>query len=178
MSFDKVILVDLNNEQIGIESKEKAHRLGLLHKAFSIFLINDNFEILLQKRALDKYHSSGLWSNTCCSHQQPDLDDAIVLRDRLIFEMGIECTKFKHLFDYYYRFKFNDNLYEHEYDQIYLAHSNATPIINKKEVEDYKWIYIEDLKRHLFANPANYTVWLQSIIVPLDSIISSNIINI
>lgn len=177
MKYLDVILVDLNNNQLGVERKGKAHKLGLLHKAFSIFVINSNREVLLQKRAKDKYHSPGLWSNTCCSHHQLGVDIGTTLKDRLLHEMGIEVNKFKHLFNYYYKYKFNSDLYEHEYDEIYLAYSDHIPKVNKDEVGDFRWVSIDILKNEIFKNPQKFTIWLRSIIVPFESILALHINN-
>tara|TARA_B100001778_G_scaffold51390_1_gene38572 strand:+ start:1730 stop:2263 length:534 start_codon:yes stop_codon:yes gene_type:complete len=160
---DYVILVDENNNQIGLEEKILAHKKNLLHRAFSIFIFNDSFEILLQKRAPNKYHSGNLWTNTCCSHPLENLSLVESAKKRLIEEMGIKAN-LNEVFSFIYQAEFGNGLYEHEYDHVLFGISNNQPILNPDEAIDYKWIKISDLKAQIEKNPGNFTVWLQIMI--------------
>ena len=160
---DYVILVDENNNQIGIEEKILAHKKNLLHRAFSIFIFNDSFEILLQKRAPNKYHSGNLWTNTCCSHPLENLSLVESAKKRLIEEMGIKAN-LNEVFSFIYQAEFDNGLFEYEYDHVLFGISNNKPILNPDEAIDYKWIKISDLKAQIEKNPGNFTVWLQIMI--------------
>ena len=160
---DYVILVDENNNQIGIEEKILAHKKNLLHRAFSIFIFNDSFEILLQKRAPNKYHSGNLWTNTCCSHPLENLSLVESAKKRLVEEMGIKAN-LNEVFSFIYQAEFGNGLYEYEYDHVLFGISNNQPILNPDEAIDYKWIKISDLKAQIEKNPGNFTVWLQIMI--------------
>jgi isopentenyl-diphosphate delta-isomerase len=159
---EKVVLVDEKDKEIGIEEKIKAHREGKLHRAFSIFIFNSKGELLLQKRAKSKYHSGGLWSNTCCSHPRPKetMDEAV--KRRLKEEMGIEC-EFKFFDKIIYKAKVGD-LIENEIDYIFVGNFDGNPRPSKDEVEDWKWIKIDDLKDDIKKNPEKYTPWLKIIL--------------
>jgi isopentenyl-diphosphate delta-isomerase len=160
---DYVILVDENNNQIGLEEKILAHKKNLLHRAFSIFIFNDSFEILLQKRAPNKYHSGNLWTNTCCSHPLENLSLVESAKKRLVEEMGINAN-LNEVFSFIYQAEFGNGLSEHEYDHVLFGISNNQPILNPDEAIDYKWIKISDLKAQIEKNPGNFTVWLQIMI--------------
>ena len=160
---DYVILVDENNNQIGLEEKILAHKKNLLHRAFSIFIFNDSFEILLQKRAPNKYHSGNLWTNTCCSHPLENLSLVESAKKRLIEEMGIKAN-LNEVFSFIYQAEFGNGLSEYEYDHVLFGISNNQPILNPDEAIDYKWIKISDLKAQIEKNPGNFTVWLQIMI--------------
>ena len=160
---DYVILVDENNNQIGIEEKILAHKKNLLHRAFSIFIFNDSFEILLQKRAPNKYHSGNLWTNTCCSHPLENLSLVESAKKRLIEEMGIKAN-LNEVFSFIYQAEFGNGLSEYEYDHVLFGISNNQPILNPDEAIDSKWIKISDLKAQIEKNPGNFTVWLQIMI--------------
>tara|TARA_B100000530_G_scaffold115139_1_gene71783 strand:+ start:1445 stop:1978 length:534 start_codon:yes stop_codon:yes gene_type:complete len=160
---DYVILVDENNNQIGLEEKILAHKKNLLHRAFSIFIFNDSFEILLQKRAPNKYHSGNLWTNTCCSHPLENLSLVESAKKRLVEEMGIKAN-LNEVFSFIYQAEFGNGLYEYEYDHVLFGISNNQPILNPDEAIDYKWIKISDLKAQIEKNPGNFTVWLQIMI--------------
>lgn len=160
---DYVILVDENNNQIGIEEKILAHKKNLLHRAFSIFIFNDSFEILLQKRAPNKYHSGNLWTNTCCSHPLENLSLVESAKKRLVEEMGIKAN-LNEVFSFIYQAEFGNGLSEYEYDHVLFGISNNQPILNPDEAIDYKWIKISDLKAQIEKNPGNFTVWLQIMI--------------
>ena len=157
-----VILVDKNDNQLGLMEKIEAHEKAVLHRAFSVFILNDNNELLLQKRALSKYHSPGLWTNTCCSHPRDGESVIDAGIRRLKEEMGF-VTEINTLFSFIYRAEFDNGLTEHEFDHVLLGRYNKTPLINKLEVSDWKWIDIEFLKKDVFVNPDIYTVWFKII---------------
>tara|TARA_B100000768_G_scaffold161623_1_gene161833 strand:- start:9498 stop:10010 length:513 start_codon:yes stop_codon:yes gene_type:complete len=157
-----VILVDKNDNQLGLMEKIEAHEKAVLHRAFSVFILNDNNELLLQKRALSKYHSPGLWTNTCCSHPRDGESVIDAGIRRLREEMGFE-TEINTLFSFIYRAEFDNGLTEHEFDHVLLGRYNKTPLINKLEVSDWKWIDIEFLKKDVVVNPDIYTVWFKII---------------
>ncbi len=158
MSEEKVVLVDKNDNQIGLMSKMEAHQKGTLHRAFSIFLFNSKNQILLQKRSSNKYHSGGLWTNTCCSHPR-DEESVIDAGNRRLFEeMGIK-TELKEAFNFIYKAELENGLIEHEYDHVLIGEFNGTPILNKDEAEDWKWISMEDVRKDIVENETDYTVW-------------------
>ena len=158
MSEEKVVLVDKNDNQIGLMSKMEAHQKGILHRAFSIFLFNSENQILLQKRSSNKYHSGGLWTNTCCSHPR-DEESVIDAGNRRLFEeMGIKI-ELKEAFHFTYKAELENGLIEHEYDHVLIGEFNGTPILNKDEAEDWKWISMEDIRKDIVENETDYTVW-------------------
>ena len=140
-----------------------AHIKGLLHRALSIFIFNEKNELLLQKRYSGKYHSPGLWTNTCCTHPNKDesTDDAAIRR--LQEEMGFSCD-LKEVFSFMYYIKFDNDLIEHEFDHVYFGRYSNEISINPLEVEDYKWISLDNIKVDLKTNPDNYTFWFKYII--------------
>ncbi|MFN4299088.1 MAG: isopentenyl-diphosphate Delta-isomerase [Thermaurantimonas sp.] len=162
MMTEHVILVDAHDRELGLMEKMEAHQKGLLHRAFSVFVLNDKKELLLQRRALDKYHSGGLWTNTCCSHPRKDEDVEAAAHRRLQEEMGFDCTLEKVL-DFVYRADFSDGLTEHEFDHVFVGYFNGNPEINTKEVAEYKWMPLDEVKRDLQENPDNYTEWFKII---------------
>jgi isopentenyl-diphosphate Delta-isomerase len=155
-----IIAVDEFDKEIGPIEKMEAHYKRTLHRAFSILVFNSNNELLLQKRALNKYHSPGLWTNTCCSHPRfgEKLEDAVYRR--LKEEMGFTC-ELKEVFDFIYKAQLEDNLFEHEFDHVFIGIYNGEVIPNKDEVDDYKWIDIEELKDDIIKRPEIYTYWFK-----------------
>jgi len=158
MSEEKVVLVDKNDNQIGLMSKMEAHQKGTLHRAFSIFLFNSENQILLQKRSSNKYHSGGLWTNTCCSHPRNGESVINAGNRRLFEEMGIK-TELKEAFNFTYKAELENGLIEHEYDHVLIGEFNGNPILNKDEAEDWKWISMEDVRKDIVENETDYTVW-------------------
>lgn len=158
----KVILVDENDNKIGLMHKTEAHQKGALHRAVSVFVINIQGEWLLQQRAPGKYHSAGLWTNTCCSHPLPGESNIDAASRRLTEEMGIEC-ELNQLFNFTYREIFENGLIENEFDHVFLGFCNQIPVINDTEVLDYKYINYNVLKKDILENPENYTVWFLKI---------------
>lgn len=156
----QVILVDENDNPTGSGEKMRVHREGLLHRAFSIFVFNGRGEMLLQKRSKDKYHSGGLWSNTCCSHPGPD--DALehVIHNRLQEEMGFDC-ELKKIFSFTYKTMLDHELFEHEIDHVFVGTFDGNPCPNPEEVEEWKWTVIKDLLNDIAMNPDSYTFWFR-----------------
>ena len=160
MSKEKVILVDENDTQVGLMPKLEAHQKGLLHRAFSVFIFNSNHQLLLQKRAVSKYHSGGLWTNTCCSHPREGEETINAANRRLIEEMGIK-TNLRKVFDFIYKAELDNELTENEFGHVFYGIYNEDPIINTEEADDFKWIDMETLNNDITANGQNYTVWFK-----------------
>lgn len=160
MREEEVILVDENDHPIGIMPKLKAHLEGELHRAFSVFIFNSSGALLLQQRALDKYHSAGKWTNTCCSHPRPGELTADAAKRRLKEEMGMEC-ELRPVFSFAYRAEVENELVENEYDHVYFGSSDTLPIPNPVEVADFKYISMEELELDLQNNKDVYTEWLK-----------------
>ena len=155
-----VIIVDKKDREIGTMEKMEAHRQGLLHRAFSIFIFNSKNEMLLQKRAIHKYHSGGLWTNACCSHPRPGEDLNNATQRRLIEEMNIVCP-LKKAFSFIYKKEVDNYLIEHELDHIYIGTFDGEPIPNEEEVIEWKFCDVEKIKKDLKQNPSNYTEWFK-----------------
>lgn len=162
MEEEQVILVNELDQQIGLMPKLEAHEKAILHRAFSVFILNEKNEIMLQQRAYQKYHSPLLWTNTCCSHQRDGETNIQAGSRRLYEEMGFK-TELKELFSFIYKAPFDNGLTEHEFDHVMIGYYNDEPIINTEEVEDWKWMKIEDIKKDMLSNPDLYTVWFKII---------------
>lgn len=162
MKEEEVILVNELDQPIGLMPKLEAHEKGVLHRAFSVFVLNDQNEILLQQRAHHKYHSPLLWTNTCCSHQRSGETNVEAGSRRLNEEMGFK-TEVKELFHFIYKAPFDNGLTEHELDHVMIGYFNDNPTINSEEVEDWKWMKIEDIKTDMVVNSSIYTVWFKII---------------
>ncbi|TYA71347.1 isopentenyl-diphosphate Delta-isomerase [Seonamhaeicola marinus] len=162
MEEEKVILVNENDEQIGLMPKMEAHEKAILHRAFSVFVFNDNNELMLQQRALDKYHSPGLWTNTCCSHQRNGESNIEAGKRRLQEEMGF-VTELQESISFMYKAPFDNGLTEHEYDHVLLGKYNGEPVINEDEVASWKWMPLEAVKVDISLNPNSYTEWFKVI---------------
>ena len=160
MSEEKVILVDKNDNQVGLMPKLEAHEKGVLHRAFSIFIFNSKYELLLQKRASSKYHSGGLWTNTCCSHPREGEDTLDAANRRLDEEMGIKVSLRK-VYDFIYKAELDNQLTEHEFDHVFYGVCDNDPILNKDEAEDFKWVDMETLNNDIIKNEDDYTVWFK-----------------
>lgn len=162
MKEEKVILVNENDEQIGLMPKLEAHEKAVLHRAFSVFIFNDKNELLLQQRALTKYHSPSLWTNTCCSHQRDGESNIEAGKRRLKEEMGF-VTELKESISFIYKAPFDNGLTEHEFDHVLLGNYNEEPIINETEVASWKWMSLNDVKADIKMNPKIYTEWFKII---------------
>jgi isopentenyl-diphosphate delta-isomerase len=156
--MEEVILVTEKDEQIGSMEKMQAHRKGALHRAFSIFVINDRNEMLLQQRAVMKYHSGGLWTNACCSHPRPGEDTANAAVRRLHEELGFNTTIEK-IFDFHYNAAFDNGLTEHEFDHVYFGNYSGSVIPNPAEVQDYCYKKLEEIEATIKSHPHKYTAW-------------------
>ncbi|MCB0400731.1 MAG: isopentenyl-diphosphate Delta-isomerase [Flavobacteriales bacterium] len=168
-----VVLVNNQDQEIGQMKKLEAHQTGLLHRAFSVFVFNSKGEILLQKRNSKKYHSGGLWSNTCCSHPRPGEPVHRAAKRRLMEEMGMK-TKLFNAFSFIYKSHLDNDLIEHELDHVYYGYSNNFPQFNTDEVEAVKYISPEALQLEMLHSPEMYTEWLK---ICLDHLLSHLNIN-
>lgn len=162
MNEEKVILVDENDKPIGLMEKIEAHEKALLHRAFSVFILNTNNELMLQQRALDKYHSPGLWTNTCCSHQRDKETTLDAAKRRLKEEMGF-VTPLEEKFSFIYKATFDNGLTEHEYDHVLVGYYEKDPILNTNEAADWKWVPLTEVKHDIQKNPKIYTPWFKII---------------
>lgn len=162
MEEEKVILVDENDNQIGLMPKMEAHEKAVLHRAFSVFIFNDKNELMLQQRALHKYHSPGLWTNTCCSHQRDGESNIEAGKRRLNEEMGF-VTDLRETTSFVYKAPFDNGLTEHELDHVMIGNYNEEPIINKDEVASWRWMPLEDVKVDIALRPEKYTAWFKII---------------
>ena len=161
MLRNEVVLVDIFDNEIGVETKENAHKEQKLHRAFSVFIYNDNYELLIQKRAANKYHSPLLWANACCSHPKMGENIKESAIERLKDEVGID-TDIEELFSFIYTSKYSDNLYEYELDHVFVGKYNDSIVLNPEEACEIKWISLEDLSNDLVNNPQSYATWFIS----------------
>jgi len=162
MKEEKVILVNENDEQIGLMQKMEAHEKAVLHRAFSVFIFNDKNELMLQQRALSKYHSPGLWTNTCCSHQRDGETNTEAGKRRLQEEMGF-VADLKETISFIYKAPFDNGLTEHEFDHVMVGYFDDEPTINSEEVEAWKWMGLQDVKVDIALQPNQYTEWFKII---------------
>ena len=153
-----VVLVDEQDNAIGTMEKQQAHVEGVLHRAFSIFIFNSDKKLLLQKRASSKYHCGGMWTNTCCSHPRETENTIDAAHRRLKEEMGMQC-ELKPIFSFVYKAEFENGLTEHEFDHVFFGESNQTPTLNLEEVEDFRYVGMEELQIEINENPAHFTPW-------------------
>ena len=157
-----VVLVDQDDQKLGLMEKQQAHVVGLLHRAFSVFVFNSNGELMIQQRAASKYHSPTLWTNTCCSHPRDNETYDQAAHRRLQEEMGFDCDlEFK--FSFIYKAHLDNNLTEHELDHVFIGTFDEEPQLNPDEVMAYRWVDLMDLKKDIEKNPQNYTAWFKII---------------
>jgi len=168
MNNDQVILVDENDKELGLMEKMEAHQRGFLHRAFSIFIFNPANEMLLQQRALNKYHSSGLWSNTCCSHPGPGEDIGEAALRRLNEEMGF-TTPLKKIFDFVYTASFENGLKENEFDHVFAGRYDGKIEVNHHEVKDWSFRPMEQIRQDLKERPLQYTPWFRIAFPTIDN---------
>ncbi len=159
-SEEQVVLVDEHDQPVGQMDKLQAHIDGVLHRAFSVFVVNSDGEFLLQQRALHKYHSAGLWSNTCCSHPRPDETVLVAANRRLDEEMGLACD-LQSVFSFVYRAKLEKDLIEYEYDHVLIGRSDAQPILNEEEVADYRYASADEIRTELERHDGSYSEWFR-----------------
>lgn len=162
MQEENVILVNEKDEQIGLMPKMEAHQKGVLHRAFSVFIFNKKDELMLQQRAHSKYHSPGLWTNTCCSHQREGESNIQAGKRRLQEEMGF-ITDLKDTISFIYKAPFDNGLTEYEFDHILVGRYEEDPILNPEEAAAFKWMNLEDVKKDMEVNPQLYTAWFKII---------------
>lgn len=161
--MEQIVLVDTQDQEIGLMDKIEGHRKGALHRAFSVLIYNSKGEMLIQQRAKTKYHSGGLWSNACCSHPRPGETMEEAVSRRLMEELTINLKpSFSHKF--IYKVTFPNDLIEHEYDHVYIGTYDGEPIANKEEIADWKYISTEELKKDIKKNPDHYSHWFKIIL--------------
>ena len=157
--MERVILVDKDDVECGDMEKMQAHEMGVLHRAFSLFVFNTQGALLLQRRAQEKYHSGGLWTNTCCSHPRPGESVLGAAQRRLVEEMGFVCD-LTHQFTFEYRAELGNGLIEHEVDHVFSGHYEGSVSPDPGEVAEYQYIEVDELARQIQAQPERFTPWL------------------
>ena len=162
MKEENVVLVDRNDNPIGTMPKIEAHKKALLQRAFSVFILNKKGQLMLQRRALNKYHSPGLWTNTCCSHPREGESNIEAGKRRLKEEMGF-ITSLEPMFSFVYKAKFENGLTEHEFDHLLLGYYDKTPFINTIEVSEWKWMSLDKIDVEIKKNPEDFTIWFKII---------------
>ena len=160
---ERIVLVDPLDRPAGVMEKMEVHRRGLLHRAVSVLVFNSSGECLLQKRSAFKYHSADLWSNTCCTHPFPDELPITAARRRLTEEMGLRCS-LDPLFCFTYQERLSRELTEHEYDHVFIGHTDELPVINTTEVSDWCYLPLDLVYRDGQAHPEKYTIWFRHIV--------------
>lgn len=170
---EKVILVDENDKAIGTMFKMEAHEKACLHRAFSVFIFNNKNEVMLQQRALHKYHSPGLWTNTCCSHQRVGESNIEAGSRRLMEEMGFTTT-LRDSISFIYKASFDNGLTEHEYDHVLIGTYEKDPVINPDEVADWKWMSLPNIRKDIMTSPHKYTAWFKIIFEKFDKYLERN----
>lgn len=158
--MEQVILVDEHDVEAGTMGKMEAHEKAVLHRAFSVFIFNSRGEMLLQQRALDKYHSGGLWTNSCCSHPRPGEDTKAAASRRLKEEMGFD-TPLQKAFDFVYKAGFDNGLTEHEFDHVFVGYYDGPVEPDPKEINNYAYRPMEQIKTELQTHPGKFTAWFQ-----------------
>ena len=157
-----VVLVDQDDQKLGLMEKQQAHVAGLLHRAFSVFVFNFKGELMIQQRAASKYHSPTLWTNTCCSHPRDNETYEQAAHRRLEEEMGFDC-ELEYKFNFIYKAHLENDLIEHELDHVFIGTFDDEPKLNPDEVMAYRWVELDDLKKDMEKNPQNYTAWFKII---------------
>lgn len=171
MNLEEVILVNTADEEIGTMEKMQAHEKALLHRAFSVFVFNHKGEMLIHRRALDKYHSGGLWTNACCSHPRKGETTEEAAHRRLMEEMGFDCPVTER-FSFIYKAELDQGLTEYEFDHVFFGSFDGTPRVNPEEVCDWKYVSIQYLRKDIHDNPDHYTEWFK---IALDKMDNNNI---
>jgi isopentenyl-diphosphate delta-isomerase len=163
MSIEQVILVDENDNEMGTMEKMEAHQKGVLHRAFSVLIFNSHGDLLIQRRSNEKYHSAGLWTNTCCSHPRPGESIQVAAQRRLKEEMGIDLMpSLSHKF--IYTVSLENGLIENEIDYVFTGTFNGIPNVNSHEVSDWKFISLSDLQMKMHQKPEEFTFWFKAIL--------------
>jgi len=159
---EHVILVDEQDNQLGLMPKMEAHEKAVLHRAFSVFIFNSDGDLMLQQRAAHKYHSPLLWTNTCCSHQRDGESNIEAGKRRLLEEMGFS-TELKEVFSFIYKAPFDNGLTEHELDHVMVGYFDGVPEVNPEEVASFKWMSLKAIKEDIELHPNLYTAWFKII---------------
>jgi isopentenyl-diphosphate delta-isomerase len=157
---ENVVLVDPEDRPLGTMEKMEAHRQGVLHRAFSVFVFNSKGDLLLHRRALDKYHSGGLWTNTCCSHPRPEETVVEAAQRRLVEEMGMRC-QLEPKFSFVYRADLDHGMIEHELDHVLVGYSDVPPEPNPEEVCETRYMPVREVEADIAAHPDRYTAWFK-----------------
>lgn len=176
MEEELVVLVNEKDQKIGLMPKMEAHEKAVLHRAFSVFVMNKQGQTMLQQRAAHKYHSPLLWTNTCCSHQRDGEGNIEAGKRRLEEEMGFS-TELSELFSFIYKAPFDNGLTEHELDHVMVGYFENEPKINSDEVADWKWMYPKEIKEDISHNPDAYTAWFKIIFDKFYHHITNNLVN-
>ena len=163
---DLLVAVDAHDRQTGVVDKLTAHRQGILHRAFSIFVFDEAGRLLLQRRAAGKYHSGGLWTNTCCSHPRAGEGLLDAAHRRLREEMGFDCP-LEAVFGFVYRAELDGGLVEHEFDHVVVGRFEGDPVADPGEVGDWKWVDVHAVRAQLAEAPAGFTAWFGTALVGL-----------
>ena len=162
---EEIAIVDFDDNIIGYDEKMKVHKEGTLHRAFSVLIFNDKNEMLLQRRALEKYHSPGEWTNACCSHEREGETIKQAAIRRVKEELGIECPELYEKFVFHYKCKFSNELYENEIDHVFVGiYNDEVTNFNREEVCDTKWISYNELIKWINEKPEEFTFWFKNII--------------
>jgi isopentenyl-diphosphate delta-isomerase len=157
---ETVILVDSRDRVIGTGDKIEVHRIGALHRAFSVLIFNSRSQLLLQKRAMTKYHSRGLWSNTCCGHPRPEEPTGQAARRRLLEEMGLDCP-LQEMYSFTYRASLENGLTEHEFNHVFIGRSDQNPIPALSEADEWKWSDLSMLEKEIQEKPHEFSYWFR-----------------
>lgn len=160
----KIAVVNLGDEVVSYIEKQEVHERGLLHRAFSLFIFNSRGEILLHQRAMDKYHSAGLWTNTCCSHLPENADFLPFMHERLQDEMGIDC-ELHPAFRFHYQISFENGLIENEIDHVFVGLSDTDPQANPTEVQAWQWLSISDIQQQIADSPQRFSYWFKQVML-------------
>lgn len=172
--MEHLILVDELDQAIGVGEKIETHLIGALHRAFSVFIFNSAGQLLLQRRSITKYHSQGLWSNTCCGHPRPGESTKEASRRRLREEMGFDC-EVREVFEFIYHAKLNNGLYEHEYDHVMVGRFDGNPTPNRDELDEWRWVDPITIKFDVEKHPENYTYWFRISVHQLGRLIKPDV---
>ena len=170
--MEKLILVDEHDVPVGTMEKMEAHQKAVLHRAFSVFIFNSKGEMLLQQRALNKYHSGGLWTNACCSHPYEGQETGAAAEKRLQEEMGF-TTALTKAFDFVYKAPFDNGLTEYEFDHVYIGTYECEIVPDTSEVADYCYMSMEEIKNSILSHPQKYTEWFKIAFPKMESYLAA-----
>lgn len=169
MNEEILILVDEHDQEIGQMGKLEVHQRGLLHRAFSVLIFNDQGQLMIHQRAASKYHSGSLWTNTCCGHPRVGEPIQAAAERRLQEEMGLK-SHLHEVYSFIYKASLENELYEHEFDHVFIGHASELPTPNQSEVEDWCYVSLDQLNDDMQQHPDRYTVWFKHIMSEQDTI--------